>query len=328
VSEGPAHTAVFLLYLGGPQTLAEVRPFLYSLFADPKILQMPAVFRVPLAFLISTLRAPSSRAKYALIGNGSPLVKGTRAQAEALEALLGGEFSCHLAMRCGQPNTQQAVTAALARGATRGIALPLYPQYARATTLSSLQELRAQWPERLPLHEITSYPDDAGYLAAAGACLDEALGKLSPEDRAHRLIVFSAHGLPLRDIQRGDPYESEVTRTARALAARSGLAEGEWALAYQSRVAPGKWLGPDTVTYVREHARDRAMVLVPVAFVSEHLETLYDLDILARQAAIDSGARSVVRARTPGASSAFIAALANLVRGSVASAPVAQGLSA
>jgi ferrochelatase len=328
VSEATPHTAVFLLNLGGPQTLGEVRPYLYSLFSDPKILPFPAAMRLPLAFLISTMRAPSSRQKYALIGNGSPLVKGTREQAVALEAALGPAFSCHLAMRCGEPSTKHAVQEALERGATRAVALPLYPQYARATTLSSLEELRARWPSRLPLHEVPSYPDDPGYLQAAGACLDAALAQLSPEDRPSRLVIFSAHGLPLRDIRLGDPYESEVQRTARALAARSGLAEGEWVLTYQSRVGPVKWLGPDTVAYVREHARGRALVLVPVAFVSEHLETLYDLDILARQAALEAGARTVVRAKTPAASPAFIAALADLVRRASAALPATDRLSA
>jgi protoporphyrin/coproporphyrin ferrochelatase len=328
VREPAPHTAVFLLNLGGPQTLDEVRPYLFQLFADPKIIQLPAVIRLPLAALISTLRAPSSRSKYALIGNGSPLVKGTREQGEALQTLLGPGFSCHLAMRCGKPSTQQAVTEALEQGATRAVALPLYPQYARATTLSSLEELRERWPKALPLFEVQSYPDDPGFIAAAGACLDEALAQLSAEDGARRLVVFSAHGLPMRDIEAGDPYESEVQRTARALAAHSGLREGEWQLTYQSRVAPLKWLGPDTVQFVKANARDRAMVFVPVAFVSEHLETLYDLDILARQAAEQAGARTVVRARAVGARPAFIAALAELVRGAVVPEQARGALSA
>jgi ferrochelatase len=308
---------VFLLNLGGPQTLGEVRPYLYELFSDPKIIQLPVMMRIPLAALISTMRAPSSRAKYALIGNGSPLVKGTREQGDALARALGEGFSCHLAMRCGSPSTRQAVAEALAAGATRAVALPLYPQYARATTLSSFEELRERWPKHLPLHEVPSYPDDPGFIEAGGQCLDEALAQLSAEDAAHRLIVFSAHGLPLRDIERGDPYESEVKRTANALAARSGLREGEWALTYQSRVAPLKWLGPDTVEFTRSHAQGRAMVFFPVAFVSEHLETLYDLDILAKDAALQSGARTVVRARAVGARPEFIAALAGLVRAAV-----------
>jgi len=132
----------------------------------------------------------------------------------------------------------------------------------------------------------------------------------------------------MRDIERGDPYESEVQRTARALVAYSGLREGEWALTYQSRVAPLKWLGPDTVEFVRANARDRAMVFVPVAFVSEHLETLYDLDILAREAAIQAGARTVVRAKAVGARPAFIAALADLVRRAIAAEPSRGALSA
>jgi ferrochelatase len=324
VADQTPHTAVFLLNLGGPQTLAEVRPYLFQLFADPKIIQLPAVMRLPLAAMISTMRAPSSRSKYALIGNGSPLVKGTREQGAALQALLGPEFSCHLAMRCGKPSTRQAVAEALEKGATRAVALPLYPQYARATTLSSFEELRERWPSKLPLHEVVSYPDDPGFIAAAGACLDDALLELGAENAEKRLVVFSAHGLPLRDIERGDPYESEVKRTARALAAHSGLREGEWALTYQSRVAPLKWLGPDTVEFVRSNARDRALVLVPVAFVSEHLETLYDLDILAREAAAQAGARAVVRAKAVGTQPAFIAALADLVRRALNS-PQASG---
>jgi ferrochelatase len=286
------------------------------------------MMRVPLAALISTMRAPSSRAKYALIGNGSPLVKGTREQGAALAAALGDGFSCHLAMRCGNPSTREAVAEALAAGATRAVALPLYPQYARATTLSSFEELRDRWPKQLPLHEIRSYPDDPGFIEAAGQCLDEALAQLSADDAAHRLIVFSAHGLPLRDIERGDPYESEVKRSAHALAARSRLGEGEWALTYQSRVAPMKWLGPDTVEFTRSHARGRAMVFVPVAFVSEHLETLYDLDILAKDAAQQAGARTVVRARAVGARPEFIAALARLVRAAMSAQPSQAAISA
>jgi ferrochelatase len=175
------------------------------------------------------------------------------------------------------------------------------------------------------LREIASYPDDPGFIAASGECLDEALSQLSPEDAEHRLVVFSAHGLPVRDIRAGDPYESEVQRTARALAAHAGLREGEWALTYQSRVAPLQWLGPDTVKFVEANARGRAMVFVPVAFVSEHLETLYDLDILAREAALKAGARTVVRARAVGARPAFIAALAGLVRRELASVEEPRG---
>lgn len=306
-------TAIFLLNLGGPQTLKEVRPYLFELFADKKILQIPTVVRLPLAGLLSTLRAPSSRRKYALIGNGSPLVKETRAQAEALQAKLGEDFRCVLAMRCGHPNTKEAVAEALAWGAERGVALPLYPQFARPTTLSSLEELRERWPSSLPLHEVRSYPVDPLYIEATALCLEEALAQLTPQAAAVRLVVFSAHGLPMRDVRAGDPYEEEMKATAAALAARCGLHDGEWRLTYQSRVRPREWLGPDTEKTMGQIAKGRGLVLVPIAFVSEHLETLYDLDILARQAAERAGALQVVRAQTPGARPEFILALAGQV---------------
>ena len=306
-------TAVFLMNLGGPRSLAEVRPFLFDLFADKKILQVPALVRYPLAALIATLRAPSSRSKYALIGNRSPLVQETEAQARALDMKLGEPFKCFLAMRCGQPDTKRAVAEALAWGAEQAVGLPLYPQFARATTLSSLEELRARWPASLPLHEIRSYPTDPLFLDAAAACLEEALAQLRPEARPQRLVIFSAHGLPMRDVRAGDPYESEVKATVEAVARRCQLGADEWRLTYQSRVRPREWLGPDTVETVRKLAKGRALVLVPIAFVSEHLETLYDLDILARQAAEQVGAIQVLRARTPGTRAEFMLALEHLV---------------
>lgn len=306
-------TAVFLMNLGGPRSLAEVRPFLFDLFADKQILQVPALIRIPLAALIAALRAPSSRSKYALIGNRSPLVQETEAQARALDTKLGEPFKCFLAMRCGQPDTKHAVAEALAWGAEQAVGLPLYPQFARATTMSSLEELRDRWPASLPLREIRSYPTDPLFLDAAAACLDEALAQVRPETRPQRLVIFSAHGLPMRDVRAGDPYESEVKATVEAVARRCQLGADEWRLTYQSRVRPREWLGPDTVETVRKLAKGRALVLVPIAFVSEHLETLYDLDILARQAAEQVRASQVVRARTPGTRPEFMLALEHLV---------------
>ncbi len=147
----PPKTAVFLMNLGGPRTLAEVRPYLYELFSDPRILKLPGVLRLPLALAISTLRAPSSREKYRLIGGGSPLVAGTEAQAKALGARLGEGFKCYLAMRCGHPSTEEAVAEALAADARRAVALSLYPQLAGPTTGSSIQELERCWPKDRPL---------------------------------------------------------------------------------------------------------------------------------------------------------------------------------
>jgi protoporphyrin/coproporphyrin ferrochelatase len=164
------HTAVFLMNLGGPRNLDEVEPYLYELFSDPLVITAPlGPFRPLLAKLISRTRAPSSAEKYALIGGKSPLVEGTEAQGRALAGALGPGYSCHLAMRCGHPNTEEAVRDALAAGADRAIALPLYPQWANATTKSSLLELRRVWPKAKPLVEICTWHDDEGYLEASAA---------------------------------------------------------------------------------------------------------------------------------------------------------------
>jgi len=305
-------TAVFLMNLGGPQDQQEVRPYLYQLFKDPEILRLPAVLRVPLAWTIATLRAPSSRAKYALLGGGSPLVANTKLQAAALDRALGPPYTCYLAMRCGRPSTAEAVADALRAGAQRAVALPLYPQFAGATTRSSLDELVRRWPRDRPLAQVRSYPTDPLYIDAMAAAVREALAQLPAGSR--RLVIFSAHGIPMRDVRAGDPYEKEARATAAAVVARCALGEGEWQLTYQSRVRPREWLGPDTVQTVATAARGRALVLVPLTFVSEHLETLYDLDILARGAAEAAGATAVVRAKALGERPEFIAALAAHVR--------------
>ena len=305
-------TAVFLMNLGGPRDLAEVRPYLYDLFSD---LLPPGLgpLRRPLAWTIAKLRAPSSAEKYALIGGGSPLVERTAAQARALSAALGPSFTTHLAMRCGEPGTGTAVAEALAAGAERAVALPLYPQWANATSLSSLKELRRLWPRERPLCEICSWHDHPLWLKASAATLAEAVARVPKGLESRLLVVFSAHGLPMSQVRRGDPYPGYVEISARGTAERCGLAPESWQLTYQSRVGPAEWLGPDTVSFLKAHARGRAVVTVPIAFVSEHLETLYDLDILAREAALAGGAAYYGRAEAVGTRPDFIAALADLV---------------
>lgn len=308
-----AHTAVFLMNLGGPRSLAEVEPYLYQLFSDPLLINAPfGPFRPLVARIISRLRAPSSAEKYALIGGKSPLVEGTEAQSKALAAQLGDGFSCHLAMRCGQPSTEAGVAEALAAGATRALALPLYPQWANATTKSSLVELRRVWPADRPLAEVCTWHDDEGYLDASAAALAETLAAVPAAEREAVLVIFSAHGLPMSQVRAGDPYPGYVEHSARETARRAGVAS--WQITYQSRVGPAKWLGPDTVEFLSGHARDRVIVAVPIAFVSEHLETLYDMDILAREAAQKAGARRFLRVPALGTRPDFIRALAGIVR--------------
>jgi ferrochelatase len=308
-----AQTAVFLMNLGGPRSRAEVEPYLYELFSDPLVVTAPfGPFRPLFARLISRLRAPSSAEKYDLIGGGSPLVPGTEAQARALESALGPGFSCHLAMRCGQPSTEAGVREALTCGADRALALPLYPQWANATTLSSLMELRRCWPRELPLVEICTWHDHPGYLDASAAALREVLAAVPPTLRGQTLVVFSAHGLPMSQVKKGDPYPSYVEISARETARRAGV--DRWQITYQSKVGPAKWLGPDTVQFLEQNAAGKAVVTVPIAFVSEHLETLYDMDILARDAATRAGAACYLRVPALGVRPDFIAALADVVR--------------
>jgi len=307
-----AQTAVFLMNLGGPRSLAEVEPYLYELFSDPLLITAPfGPFRPLLARLISKLRAGSSAEKYALIGGKSPLVEGTEAQARALEAALGPGYSCHLAMRCGHPSTAEGVREALASGAERAVALPLYPQWANATTLSSLLELRRLWPRARPLAEIRSWHDHHGYLEASAAALREVLAGVPAALRSAALVVFSAHGLPMSQVRQGDPYPGHVELSSRETARRAGVAA--WQITYQSRVGPARWLGPDTVQYLEANAAGRAVVTVPIAFVSEHLETLYDMDILARAAAEKAGAALYRRVPALGTRPDFIAALVDVV---------------
>jgi ferrochelatase len=317
------HTAVFLMNLGGPRSLEEVEPYLYELFSDPLLITAPfGPFRPLIARLISRLRAPSSAEKYALIGGKSPIVEGTEAQARALQHALGPGWSCHLAMRCGHPSTEEGVREALASGATRAVALPLYPQYANATTRSSLVELRRVWPGKLPLAEICTWHDHEGYLDASAAALRETLEALPAGERSSALVVFSAHGLPMSQVRKGDPYPGYIEHSARETARRAGAQE--FRVTYQSRVGPAKWLGPDTVEFLEANARGRAVVTVPIAFVSEHLETLYDLDVLAKEAALTGGATAYLRVPALGTRPDFVAALADVARsGLAASRPAA-----
>jgi ferrochelatase len=310
-------TAVFLMNLGGPRNLAEVEPYLFELFSDPLVIDAPlGPLRRPLARLISRRRAPSSAEKYQLIGGRSPLVEGTEAQARALQAALGDGFTCHLAMRCGHPSTAEGVRDALAAGAERAVSLPLYPQWANATTRSSLEEMRRVWPKDRPLLEVCTWHDHPGWLDALAATVREALARVP--DGAPRLVVFSAHGLPMSQVRKGDPYPKYVEASTRGAVERLGLRDGEWKLTYQSKVGPARWLGPDTVEWVGANARGKHVVCVPVAFVSEHLETLYDMDILTREASLGGGALSYGRAPAVGARPDFVAALADVVRAALA----------
>jgi ferrochelatase len=317
-----ALTAVFLMNLGGPRSLDEVEPYLFELFSDPLVVTAPfGPLRPLFAKIIAKTRAPSSAGKYALIGGRSPIVERTEAQARALGAALGPGWSCHLAMRCGHPNTEEGVREAIAAGADRAVAFPLYPQYANATTWSSLLELRRVWPKDRPLVEICTWHDHEGYLDASAAALRDTIAHVPAGDRDRILVVFSAHGLPMSQVRKGDPYPAYIEHSSRETARRAGVTAMQ--VTYQSRVGPAKWLGPDTVQFLEANARDKVIVAVPIAFVSEHLETLYDLDILAKAAAEKGGARGFLRVPALGTRPDFVAAMADVVRKGATAQPEA-----
>lgn len=304
--------------LGGPDSPASVRPFLYNLFSDPAIIRLPAVFRLPLAWLIALRRAPTARAIYDQLGGASPLLANTRAQASALERELGPEHRCFVAMRCWHPLTAAAVAEVKAWRPDEIVLLPLYPQYSTTTTASSLREWQREAARQglaIKTRTIRSYPAAPGMIAAMAAAAESELGLAESEGYPVRLL-FSAHGLPLKIVRQGDPYPEEIAATAAALRqalARPGL---DCQICYQSRVGPLAWLGPSVEDELQRAGRDRvAIVVLPVSFVSEHSETLVELDRDYRRFAQAAGVPSYRRASTVGADPRFIAALAELVRG-------------
>ncbi len=315
-------TAVLLLNMGGPETAAGIRPFLFRLFSDPAIIGAPAPVRIPLAALLSTLRASRVRPRYAAIGGGSPIRHLTAEQGGALAARLGERglnAACFTAFRYSPPFTAEAVEAALSWGAERMVALSLYPQYCSATTGTSLAQLervlaRRRFPrERLTL--IRSFPDHPGYLAALAETVEERLLSLPAGERSRAVVLFSAHGVPQALVDGGDPYRDELERTVRGVMARLGGQPHR--LAFQSKLGPVKWLSPSLGESLRELAGQGAppVVVVPVSFVSDHIETLHELDIEYAELARGLGFSRYLRAPALNARPAFISALADLVVG-------------
>ena len=306
-------TAVVLINLGGPANQAEVEPFLANLFGDVLSFPWGNLGSRSLGRLIARRRRPHAQALYRKIGGGSPILAETEAQARALQALLGKDYVVTCAMRYSAPTIGevQAYLAADAAGWERIIALPLFPQYSFATTRSCSREWSANGQSPDNSLFIGSYHDHPGYIAAQRELLAERLaGQPDPGD-IH--VVFSAHGLPRSFIRKGDRYQAQIEETARLTMA--GLAN-PWSIAYQSRVGPVKWLGPDTIAHIPALAAagTKRVAVVPIAFVCEHLETLYELDMLIRDAALEAGIRDYLRVPAPGVQPRFIAALEDIVR--------------
>jgi ferrochelatase len=310
--------------LGGPDSLAAVEPFLRNLFADPDVIQLPPVVRwfQPLfARLIAQGRGPKARAAYEQIGGRSPIAEESTAQADAVALELtrrGWRAHGVVAMGCWHPFSDEAVARLVEIGIRHAVAIPLFPQYSRSTTGSSFVQLERAIAEvagadGLALARVERYPVAPGYLEAIAERVRAAAATVPLAERPNVPVLFSAHGLPESYIQRGDPYLDEIRTTVVAVATRLGLG-ARARLCFQSRVGPQRWLGPTTEEALDEVAREghRSVVVVPIAFTGEHIETLQEIDILYKEQAERAGITCFARARTVGTHPAFIGALADL----------------
>ncbi|HEX5077964.1 MAG TPA: ferrochelatase [Geminicoccaceae bacterium] len=313
-------TAIVLFNLGGPDRLESVKPFLFNLFYDPAITEMAAPFRWLFAKLITARREKAVQANYALMGGRTPLLEETEAQMRALEKALAergpevGEVRCFMAMRYWHPLSEAAVAAVADWRPDRILLLPLYPQYSAATTGSSL----AAWHDAaraagldIPTRAVCCYPLEPGFVRAHAALIREAWPQAAAAGRPR--LLFSAHGLPEAFIRKGDPYQWQIEQTCAAVAEALDITDLDWRICYQSRVGPQTWIGPFTDQEVERAGADRVpLVVCPIAFVSEHIETLVEMDDEYAALAARSGVPTYVRVPTLSARPGFVEALAAL----------------
>lgn len=308
---------IVLFQLGGPDTLEAIEPFLYNLFCDPDIIDFPfaRIGRKPLAKLISTTRARKVQHHYSVIGGGSPIRRFTEQQARALETRLnssGINARCFVAMRYWHPFTAEAIAEVEAAGCDEVVLLPLYPHYSSTTVGSSLNEWSRLYRGRVPVHQIGPFYQNNLYLEALVERVDEGLSRFS--DPGSPEIVFSAHSVPVSVIERGDPYQHQIEETVELLMRRGGWRNSH-RLCYQSKVGASKWLQPSLHRALRDlsQAKVREVCVVPISFVSDHVETLGEIDHEAREEASQLGIQRFEMTSGLNDSPMFIAALAELV---------------
>ncbi|HST13120.1 MAG TPA: ferrochelatase [Terriglobales bacterium] len=308
---------IVLFQLGGPDTLEAIQPFLYNLFCDPDIIDFPfaRIGRRPLAKLIATTRAKKVEHHYSVIGGGSPIRRFTETQARALESALesmGVSARCFLAMRYWHPFTAEAVAQLERAGCDEVVLLPLYPHYSSTTVGSSLNEWNRQFRGDIPVQVVKSFYRDERYLDALIEKIDEALGRF-PASRSPE-IVFSAHSLPQSIIDKGDPYQKQIEKTVQLLMERGGW-PNRHRLCYQSKVGASKWLQPSLHRTLRDLSQEKVcdVCIVPVSFVSDHVETLGEIDHEAREEAAKLGIQQFEMTAGLNDSPKFIDALAHLV---------------
>ncbi|MDA7714518.1 ferrochelatase [Candidatus Pelagibacter sp.] len=309
--------AIILFNLGGPDKLENVEPFLFNLFNDPAILNLPTLLRYPLARLISNRRAPVAKKIYAELGGSSPILKLTKEQSDALEIKLNqtqevDEYKCFIIMRCWNPRAKDVIKDVQLYGPDEVVLMPLYPQYSAATSGSSIKEWKDVCKKNsyhVKTSTICCYPTDKNFI---NAHTKEIIKKI--KDLKNFKLIFSAHGLPEKNIKKGDPYQWQVEQSVKKIVESLNDENLDWILSYQSRVGPLKWIGPSTETIIIENSKiGKHIVLVPIAFVSEHSETLVELDIEYKEIADANGCKNYTRVPALGINEDFIKAMSELI---------------
>ena len=309
--------AVILFNLGGPDSLENVEPFLFNLFNDPAILNLPTILRYPLAKLIANRRAPTAKKIYDELGGSSPILDLTKKQSSALELKLNqddnlSEYKCFVVMRCWHPRAYSVVKKVINYNPNEIVLMPLYPQFSAATSGSSIKEWKDICEKnnfKVKTSTICCYPTDKNFIQAHK---DEIM-KIIKNLKDYKLI-FSAHGLPEKNIKKGDPYQWQVEQSVDKIVNSLNISGLDWILSYQSRVGPLKWIGPSTEDVIIENSKlGKHIVLVPVAFVSEHSETLVELDIEYKELADKNGCKNYSRVPALGINENYIRAMSNLI---------------
>ena len=309
--------AIILFNLGGPDKLENVEPFLFNLFFDPAILNLPVFLRYPLAKLIANRRAPTAKKIYQELGGSSPILQLTEEQASALESKLrkedsSSEYKCFIVMRCWHPRAENVVKEVKNYNPEEIILMPLYPQYSAATSGSSIKE----WNDickknnfNVKTSTICCYPTDENFIQAHKELIMKKTKNLE-----NFKLIFSAHGLPEKNIKKGDPYQWQVEQSVNKIVKSLDVKDLDWILSYQSRVGPLKWIGPSTEEIIIENSKlGKHIVLVPIAFVSEHSETLVELDIEYKELADKNGCKHYSRVPALGINESYIRAMSNLI---------------
>jgi protoporphyrin/coproporphyrin ferrochelatase len=314
---------VLLLNLGGPETLADVRPFLYNLFSDPEIIRIRnPLFRKLLARIIAHTRQAKSQELYRQIGGGSPLRRITEDQAAALSALLksqGVNARVYVGMRCWKPTMDEAIERILKDGVRRLVLLPLFPQYSVTTTGSCfsyfhLLDKRLNLSSKMQVSYVESWYETPLYLRSMAELISEGLQQFAAEERPKVHLLFSAHSIPERYVREGDPYLNQTQKCVELINTQLNCGN-PWSLAFQSKVGPVKWLGPSTTDILKDLAKSgiSKVLVVPVSFVSDHIETLQEIDIAYKKLSYNLGIAEFHRVKALNLHPKFIEALASIV---------------